>query len=72
MAETSEPLVVIQRVSLSPGGRPDEAAAELLERTPHPRPRFPAGGPRQRGLHPIGHRAAGELFSSDPSSHPPL
>lgn len=43
-----------------PGGRPNEAAAELLERAPHPRPRFPAGGSRQGGLHLIGHRPAGE------------
>lgn len=49
-------------LSSSLGGRPNEAAAELLEWTPHPWPCFPAGGARQGGLHLIGHWPAGELF----------
>lgn len=42
------------------GGRPDEAAAELLERAAGVRPRVPAAAARQRAQCAAGHRAGGE------------
>lgn len=48
------------------GGRPNEAASELLERAPGPRPPLPAGGAREGGVHLPGDWTASEY--GDPKS----